>query len=280
MAKQFRVPLQIWRHFMKGPASYDAFTEIGKASEARTSHEARVMAWVTFTKHSEHVPSLSPSPRKVCNGMGQFHLVALGRMCHGLAITYHFGRCNFQLYKLPLTVTWTSQYLYFYLTSHSTVNNYTVPFRGRRPYGYDPCLVKVMRSMTWERVPWDWPPTRRIWDNVSIEDFAPIRAIAHHRLGVEFLLETLQATMAKQFRVPLQMCRHFLKGSASYDAFSEIGNASETSMNLTRGTGHFHRALGTCAMAWVTFTLHSGRVPGNGSLSPSTRKVWNGLNIT
>ncbi|CAL0302092.1 unnamed protein product [Lupinus luteus] len=86
--------------------------------------------------------------------------------------------------------------------------------------------------------------------------------------------------MAKQFRVPLQMCRHFLKGSASYDAFSEIGNASETSMNLTRGTGHFHRALGTCAMAWVTFTLHSGRVPGNGSLSPSTRKVWNGLNFT
>ncbi|CAL0301814.1 unnamed protein product [Lupinus luteus] len=179
MAKQFRVPLQIWRHFMKGPASYDAFAEIGKASEARTSHEARVMAWVTFTKHSEHVPSLSPSPRKVCNGMGQFHLVALGRMCHGLAFTYHFGRCNFQLYKLPLTVTWTSQYLYFYLTSHSTVNNYTVPFRGRRPYGYDPCLVKVMRSMTWVRVPWDWPPTRRIWDYVSIVDFAPIRAIAH-----------------------------------------------------------------------------------------------------
>ncbi|CAL0301852.1 unnamed protein product [Lupinus luteus] len=151
MAKQFRVPLQIWRHFMKGPASYDAFAEIGKASEARTSHEARVMAWVTFTKHSEHVPSLSPSPRKVCNGMGQFHLVALGRMCHGLAFTYHFGRFN----------------------------NYTVPFRGRRPYGYDPCLVKVMRSMTWVRVPWDWPPTRRIWDYVSIVDFAPIRAIAH-----------------------------------------------------------------------------------------------------
>ncbi|CAL0335509.1 unnamed protein product [Lupinus luteus] len=167
---------------MKGPASYDAFAEIGKASEARTSHEARVMAWVTFTKHSEHVPSLSPSPRKVCNGMGQFHLVALGRMCHGLAFTYHFGRCNFQLYKLPLTVTWTSQYLYFYLTSHSTVNNYTVPFRGRRPYGYDPCLVKVMRSMTWVRVPWDWPPTRRIWDYVSIVDFAPIRAIAHVRV--------------------------------------------------------------------------------------------------
>ncbi|CAL0302101.1 unnamed protein product [Lupinus luteus] len=182
MAKQFRVPLQIWRHFMKGPASYDAFAEIGKASEARTSHEARVMAWVTFTKDSEHVPSLSPSPRKVCNGMGQFHLVALGRMCHGLAFTYHFGRCNFQLYKLPLTVTWTSQYLYFYLTSHSTVNNYTVPFRGRRPYGYDPCLVKVMRSMTWVRVPWDWPPTRRIWDYVSIVDFAPIRAIAHVRV--------------------------------------------------------------------------------------------------
>ncbi|CAL0302118.1 unnamed protein product [Lupinus luteus] len=111
--------------------------------------------------------------------MGQFHLVALGRMCHGLAFTYHFGRCNFQLYKLPLTVTWTSQYLYFYLTSHSTVNNYTVPFRGRRPYGYDHCLVKVMRSMTWVRVPWDWPPTRRLWDYVSIVDFAPIRAIAH-----------------------------------------------------------------------------------------------------
>ncbi|OIV90321.1 hypothetical protein TanjilG_14719 [Lupinus angustifolius] len=69
MAKKLRVPLQIWRHFMKGPMSYDAFTEIGNAREARISHDARVMAWVSFTKHSDHVPchrSLSPSTREKC----------------------------------------------------------------------------------------------------------------------------------------------------------------------------------------------------------------------
>ena len=58
---------------MRGSASYHAFTEIGNASEAKISHEARV----TFTKHAEHVPwhgSLSPSTRNVCHGMGHFHL--------------------------------------------------------------------------------------------------------------------------------------------------------------------------------------------------------------
>jgi hypothetical protein len=49
------------------------------------------MARVTLAQHMEHVPchgSLSPGTLKVCHGMGQFHLVALGQMCRGLNFTY------------------------------------------------------------------------------------------------------------------------------------------------------------------------------------------------
>jgi hypothetical protein len=48
------------------------------------------MARVTLAQHMEHVPchgSLSPGTLKVCHGMGQFHLVALGQMCRGLTFT-------------------------------------------------------------------------------------------------------------------------------------------------------------------------------------------------
>ncbi|KAF1891728.1 hypothetical protein Lal_00031698 [Lupinus albus] len=71
----------------------------------------------------------------------------------------------------------------------------------------------------------------------------------------------LQATMAKQFEVGLQIWWHLMKGLAPYHAFTEIGNASEAK-KLTRGTGHAHGPLSpsprtardTCAMAWVNFT--------------------------
>ncbi|CAL0302048.1 unnamed protein product [Lupinus luteus] len=247
MAKQFRVPLQIWRHFMKGPASYDAFAEIGKASEARTSHEARVMAWVTFTKHSEHVPSLSPSPRKVCNGMGQFHLVALGRMCHGLAFTYHFGRCNFQLYKLPLTVTWTSQYLYFYLTSHSTVNNYTVPFRGRRPYGYDPCLVKVMVRVDNPRGVYDLARKKVGWEGrieatrAESQWIVAARPLCHLQYPVAYLSRLQRILPAAQWGIALQgVPRGSSTPRGSPTARASGGPRPPTAGRQT-GDGHTHR---------------------------------------
>jgi hypothetical protein len=79
-----------------------------------------------------------------------------------------------------------------------------------------------------------------------------------HRLGVVLLSETSQATRPKQSGAAPQTWRHFTKGSAPYDAFTDIANASEAKVS--------HEAR-------VTFANRSGHVPWHGSLSPSRTRT-------